>query len=358
MIILKTVFDYLSFYKDESFDVIPFNEVDSLILAMLSYVKLEGIVPKDKRESILISEACTKFFEKYSEKDFKKEYWMFPITFKLMKLLSDSKRYFYGKLYHLVTSTDSNGQFGALTIRLPNGITYISYEGTDSSVSGWKEDFELMYKCPIFSQKLAANYFDETLNLFDRDIYVGGHSKGGNLAMYGYMHGKSYYKRRVRQVYNFDGPGFLEDVINSIPYQDLLSKLTMIVPRESVVGLMLGHASYRVVNSSNKAMMQHDATSWECFGTYFVTTSSLSKKSLKFETNLNEYINGMSMEERKNFVETVFAVFEKSNITNIMQLKDFKISNLLNIMKGINHIPSNTKRNLVALLRIFITGMN
>lgn len=354
---MKTLFDYLLYYKDEPFEVIPFNEVDCLILAMFSYVKLEGIVPKEKRESISMSEACALFLSKYSEKDFKKEYWMFPISYKLVQALSLSKRYYYAKLYHLVTSTDSNGQFGALTIRLSNGITYISFEGTDSSVSGWKEDFELMYKCPIYSQKLAVNYFDETLNLFDREIYVGGHSKGGNLAMYGYMYGKSYYKRRVKKVYNFDGPGFLDDIMQSELYQDLSSKLFMVVPKESIVGMMLGHGEYQVVNSTHKGMMQHDGTSWECFGGYFVTTT-LSKKSSKFEQNLNEYIKGMSLEERESFVNTVFAVFEKSGITNIMQLKDFKISSLLSIMKEINNIPSNTKRNLVAVLRMFITGMN
>ncbi len=354
---MKTLFDYLNYYKDEPFDVIPFNEVDCLILAMFSYVRLDGIVPKEKRESISMSEACSLFLSKYSEKDFKKEYWMFPISYKLVKQLSLSKRYFYIKLYHLVTSTDSNGQFGAITMRLPNGITYISFEGTDSSISGWKEDFELMYKCPIYSQKLAVQYFDETLNLFDREIYVGGHSKGGNLAMYGYMYGKPYYKRRVKKVYNFDGPGFLDDIFYSDLYKDLSTKLTMIVPRESIVGMMLNHGDYQVVSSTHKGMMQHEGTSWECFGGYFVTTS-LSKKSLKFEQNLNDYINGMTLEERKNFVDTVFAVFEKSNITNIMQLKDFKIAHLLSIMKEFNNVPSNTKRNLVAMLRIFITGMN
>jgi len=354
---MKTLFDYLDYYKNEPFDVIPFNEIDSLILAMLSYVKLEGIVPKEKRESISLREACKKFFSKYSEKNFKTEYWMFPGSYKLMSYLKDSKRFEYAKLYHLVTSTDFKGQNGAVTIRLPNGITYISYEGTDSSVVGWKEDFELMYMCPISSQKMAAEYFDETLNLFDREIYIGGHSKGGNLAMYSYMFGKTYYKRRVKKVYNFDGPGFLNDILESAEYKEMMGKLEMVVPKESVVGMILGHGSYRVVNSTNKAMLQHDATSWECFGGYFVTTT-LSKKSLKFEQNLNEYLNSMSIEERKSFVETVFAVFEKTNVTNVMQFKDFKISNLLTIMKEIKNVPASTKRNFVAIIRMIITGMN
>lgn len=354
---MKNIFDYLLYYKDDTLDKVCFNEVDSLALSLLSYVKFDNIIPSSKKDSILLKDACDLFLEKYSEKDFKTEYWMFPICYKLMKVLSVSNRFSFARLGYLVTSTDSKGQFGAITIRFPSGITYISYEGTDSSIVGWKEDFELMFQYPISSQSLAQNYFDETLTLFDREIYVGGHSKGGNLAMYAYMYGKSYYKKRVKQVYNFDGPGFLDEVVESSLYKEMSSKLTMIVPKESVVGMMLGHGKYRVVNSSFKAVLQHDATSWECFGGHFVDTK-LSKKSEKLENNLKEYLDGMSLEEKKNFVETFFAVFEHANITNIMQLKEFKISNLLNIMKEVKSVPSSTKRNLIAILRILITGMN
>lgn len=354
---MKTVFDYLVYYKDVLFDSYSFNDVDSLIFSLLSYVKFEGIVPKDKKESISLYKACELFLEKFSEKDVKKEDWLFPISYKLVKLLVNSKRFYYVKLYHLVTTTDSKGQFGAITFRLPNGITYIAYEGTDSSVVGWKEDFELMFQYPIASQILSEEYFNDTLNLFDREIYVGGHSKGGNLAMYAYMNGKSYYKKRVKLVYNFDGPGFLDDILFSSLYQEMSTKLRMFVPKDSVVGMILGHGEYVVVNSKNKAIMQHDASSWECFGGYFATTT-LSKKSEKLEQNLKEYLNGMSLDEKKSFVKTFFAIFEKSSITNIMQLKEFKISTLLSILKEVTNVPSSTKRNLVAILRMLITGMN
>lgn len=354
---MKTIFDYLEFYKNESFDTFSFNDVDSLILTLISYVKLQGIVPKDKKDSISLSKVCDLFLDQFSEKDFKKEDWLFPVSYKLMKSLKNSNRFSYVKLYHLVTATDSKGQFGAVTFRLPNGVTFVAFEGTDSSVVGWKEDFELMYQYPIASQHLAQEYFDSTLNLFDREIYVGGHSKGGNLAMYAYMNGKSYYKKRVKTVYNFDGPGFLDDVFHSSLYQEMVPKLKMFVPKDSVVGMILGHGDYYVVPSKNKGILQHDASSWECFGGFLVTTT-LSKKSKKLEQNLKEYLDGMSEEEKKSFVTTVFAVFEKSNISNIMQLKEFKISTLLMILKEVKNVPSSTKRNLVAILRMLITGMN
>ena len=135
------------------------------------------------------------------------------------------------------------------------------------------------------------------------------------------------------------------------------TKLKMIVPKESVVGMLLAHKDYKVVNSSGKGILQHDAFTWECFGGFFVP-AILSKKSKKLEMNLQEYLRGMSKEERENFVETFFAVFEKTSIQNIMQLKELKISTLLNIMREFKNVPSSTKRNLVAVLRMLITGMN
>lgn len=354
---LKNLFDYLTYYGNLSFDEYAFNEVDSLILSLLSYVKFNQIVPNGKNDFIYLEEACFKFLKKYSEKDFKKEDWLFPNSYKLMEVLQYSKRFYHTKLYHLVSSVDSNGQFGALTIRLSNHITYISFEGTDSNVVGWKEDFQIIYQFPISSQKLAQEYFNQTIRLFDRQIYVGGHSKGGNLAMYAYMYGNEKWKRKVKQVYNFDGPGFLDDVVHSKAYEEMSKKLTVVVPKESVIGMILGNEHFHVVNSSAHAVLQHDGYTWECFGGRLVT-STLSKKSEKLKNNLQEYLRAMSEEEKKSFVETFFAIFEKTKITNIMQLKELKISTLLNLMRELKNIPSSTKRNLIALLRMLITGMN
>ena len=354
---LKTIYDYLDYYKKESFFDYAFNEVDSLIFSLLSYVKFDGIIPSGEKENVLLKDACKKYLAKYKKEDGKHEDWLFPITYPIVESLCESKRYDYVKAYHFVKKINHTCQFGAVTFRLPNGITFISYEGTDSSVVGWKEDLEMVYQFPIPSQTLAKEYFDETIRLFDRTIYVGGHSKGGNLAMYAYMYGKEYYKSRVKQVYNFDGPGFLSNVIESSLYQEMLPKLFMLVPEDSVVGMSLSYTTCYAVPSRNMGILQHDAGSWEVFGGKFAK-GTLSKKSKKLHENLVSYVDAMSEEEKKSFVETCFSVFEKSHITNVMQLKDFHISTLLTIMKEIKNIPSSTKRNFVAIVRLLITGMN
>lgn len=353
---LKTVFDYIEFYGDISFLDYEFNDVDALVFALLSYVKLEGIVPKEKGKSVTIKEASTKFLDKYSEKDFKKEDWLFPNSYKLMLMLQIAKRYQNIRLSHLILEANEFSQFGALTIRTPF-VTYISFEGTDSHVVGWKEDFELIYKFPVEAQLRAKHYLEETLTFFDRNVYVGGHSKGGNLAMYAYMYAKETVKKKIKKVCNFDGPGFLKEVVDSSLYEEMQNKLLMVVPEESVVGMILEHKNYMVVKSNAKNIMQHNGYSWECFGGFLVP-ATLSKKSKKLESNLQEYLDGMSMEEKKNFVLTFFAIFEKMNIQNVLELKELKLAMLLKIMKELTNTPSSTKRNLVAILRMLITGMN
>ncbi len=353
---MKTVFDYLDYYRNVPFSKYAFNDVDALVFALLSYVKFQEIIPQERFKSISLQQACDLFLSKYSDKDFKKEDWLFPNSYRLVLILQSTKRYEKAKMEHMVMSINEYGQFCALTIRI-EGITYLSFEGTDSEVVGWKEDFELLYKSPIYSQVKAEEYFNSGLTIFDRHVYLGGHSKGGNLAMYAYMYGKEIYKKKVVKVYNFDGPGFLKRVIESKLYEDLCKKLVMVVPKESVIGMILGHKDYTVVNSNGKAVLQHDAYTWECFGGFFVPTT-LSQKSERLEKNLQEYIDGMSEEEKKSFVETFFAIFEKTSIQNIMQLKELKISTLLNILKEFTSVPSSTKRNLVAVLRMLITGMN
>lgn len=353
---MKTVFDYIDFYGNTSFLDYAFNDIDALVFALLSYAKLEGIVPPEKNKSITIKEASTKFLDKYSEKDFKKEDWLFPSSYKLMLSLQIAKRYQNTRLSHLVLEANEFSQFGAMTIRTPF-ITYVSFEGTDSHVVGWKEDFELVYKFPVEAQLRAKKYLENTLTFFDHNIYLGGHSKGGNLAMYAYMYVKDSLKKKVKKVYNFDGPGFLKDVVSSRLYEEMQQKLLMVCPEESVIGMILEHKNYLVVRSSAKNVLQHDGYTWECFGGFFVP-STLSKKSQKLEKNLQEYLDGMSMEEKKNFVITFFAIFEKMNIQNVMELKQLKLSDLLKIMKEFTNVPSSTKRNLVAILRMLITGMN
>lgn len=352
---MKNLFDYLDYYGNVSFKEYGFNDVDSLIFSLLSYVELEGIV---LNSSVSMKEACRLFFDKFKGVDFKKKNWLFPNSYKLMEKLTDCKRYSSTFLSRYVNQVNENGQFGALTIRIIDAsITYLSYCGTDSNIVGWKEDFDMVCNYPVYSQTKAKEYFNDSIRFWDKNVYVGGHSKGGNLAMFAYMYGNSFYKKRVKKIYNFDGPGFLEDVLSLDVYKEMSSKLVHVVPKDSIVGVLLYHDNYYPVCSSAKSILQHEAYTWECFGGFFVSCE-LSKSSCKFRDRFYEFLDQMTMDEKQDFVNNLFKVFSDLKITNVMQLKDYSFTDFLSFIKELGGIPSATKRNLISIFRLLLGTIN
>ena len=351
---MKDIYDYLKYYGNSSFKELAFNEVDSLIITLLTYAKLKDIVPSTKKDFKTIKEICEIYLNKYSEKDFKKEDYLFPSSYKLIKNLKDSTRFSNAKVYYYLEEINKETQFGALTLRFPN-FCYIAFEGTDSNIVGWEEDFELIYKYPTISQTYAKNYLNETVNLIDRHLYIGGHSKGGNLAMYAYMHANSNIKKRVINIYNFDGPGFLDEVIKSKLYQEMLTKLKMYVPEQSIFGMILGHEKYQVVKSHNLGLLQHYGDTWCCFGGKFLE-GKLSKKSHNLENNLKNYLDEMSTEEKIKFVETLSLICNHLGIKNVMQVREIKPISIINFFKEIKTVPNNMKKRFVEVIKLIISG--
>lgn len=347
------IFSYLDYYGNVPFSEMSFNEVDSLIFSLLSYVELQDIV-SHSHDTISLFEASKLFLMKFRTVDFSKKNWLFPHSYHLMERLKSCLRYSNVYLSSFVNEVNENGQFGALTIReTTTNLTYLSYEGTDSTIVGWKEDFDMVCNYPVYSQCRAKEYFDSSISFFDRNVYLGGHSKGGNLAMYAYMYGHSLYKKKVKKVYNFDGPGFLEDVLSLPIYKELNSKLVHVVPQESVVGMLLYHDSYTCVKSSAKSILQHDAYSWNLFGGFLIR-DKLSTKSQNFNTKLKTFLDQLTLDEKQEFVDQLFQVFEDLKITNVMQLKDYRFSDFLNFIKELSEIPSQTRKNLIEMIKILL----
>ena len=280
--------------------------IQPLIITELTYAKIKKFINNQK--PITIKELCTLFLNKYSEKDFKKEDYLFPSSYKLILSLKDCQRFNQAKIYNYEKLINEETQFGALTLRFSNNLCYVAFEGTDSNIIGWQEDFELIYKFPTISQKLSQEYLNKTINIFDRNIYVGGHSKGGNLAMYAYMYSKPTIKKRIKTVYNFDGPGFLTDIITSPNYQEMTAKLKMFVPEQSVFGMILEHQNYQVVKSHGIGILQHYGDSWCCFGGK-LEKGVLSKKSRKLENSLVEYLDNMTIDEKKELNQNILIKF-------------------------------------------------
>lgn len=346
-----SIFDYLEKHKNKDFIEFAFNDIDNLILSQLSYLPLSGIVPSLYEKGITLNEASSLYFKKFSQTDIKNSWYLIPKISKLLKEMTGSKRFGDAILYNYVNMIDENKQFGALAIRLNDNSVYISYEGTDGTMAGWKEDFKMACNYPVPSQRLAVKYLNRTIKFSDKLVRLGGHSKGGNLAVSAAMECNFWIRTKIDAIYNNDGPGFLKEQIESKKYNRIILRVKMFVPKESVVGMLLYHdVDYMVVKSNTVGLFQHDVFSWQCYGNSFVV-EKLSDRSKKLEKKLNQKLEEISPLERQLIVETIFSIFEDNDIK---LTKDIKFNKILDILKGIKNTDKEVKKLILDLIKAAI----
>ena len=163
------LFSYVDKYGDKSFDEVSFNEVDNAVFSSLSYISFDGIVSDNRYNKITIRDASNKYFKLHS--DTKKYILVVKQAVKLLRYIKDTKRYGDLYLYNYVYDAGVERQFSAVTIELNSRLVYVSFEGTDHLVSGWKEDFMMTYKFPIPSQRKAINYINRKSTACAKIIY-------------------------------------------------------------------------------------------------------------------------------------------------------------------------------------------
>lgn len=295
---MKNILTYI-----EEFGSVPLcddlNRVDALILAELAYLPFDGIVPETDR-SITLRQAGDSFFKSERRVIWKND----P---KLLKLAATSQRFKGIRLSRFVNEIekDETKQFCALIFEISPRLRYIAFRGTDHSVTGWEEDFTLYSRSTLPSQERALGYFLEAADDFDGELVLGGHSKGGNLSLYVYENCPVLLKRKIRAVYNFDGPSLGKE-LNS-------EKINVFVPQSSVFGIMLTQGEgFSIVKSRNAGFTQHDVTSWELDGNDFVYLAKRSAVSRYVERAFNDFVEGLNQKEREAFIDALFRVFHNT----------------------------------------------
>ena len=206
-----------------------------------------------------------------------------------------------------------------MTYRLPSGMLVVAFRGTDDSLVGWKEDFNMAFQYPVPAQVTAADYLARVAALWkDAPIVLTGHSKGGNLAVYAAMNASDEVKDRVERIYSLDGPGFPEAVVNSFEYSSVSDRIVKIVPDSSVVGMVLETPERcMVVKSDVEGIMQHFAFSWQMHGGEFDKVEDVANSSVTFNKALNKWLSNLSKEQRERAVDALFAVLEASGAGSI-----------------------------------------
>ena len=207
------LYSYIDKYGCYTFDEVSFNEVDNAVFSALSYINFDGIVSPNRFSPVTISMAADMYFQKYTGKE--KNILSIREAVKMLRYMKNTRRYRDLRLYNYIYEESADEQFSALTIEINNKLVFVSYEGTDHLVSGWKEDFMMSYMFPVSSQRRAIDYINKHFFFRRKNIILGGHSKGGNLAMVAAMDANFLVKDKIIKVYNNDGPGLLEEQFNS-----------------------------------------------------------------------------------------------------------------------------------------------
>ena len=304
---MANMFDYLTWRGDLSLSQSPFQDVDSLILSTMSYIFFDGIVAESLEERITIGEMADRFLSR-PQTEWKLR---IPEDERLLRALKESDRFRNMELCGYVNKLDfqTEKQFAALTILLGDSTVLVAYRGTDYSLVGWKENFNMCFMDDVPAQMDAVAYLIHAAEAFPHmKLRVGGHSKGGNLAVYGAAMCPKEVQERICVIYNHDGPGFRETMLVREGYQNILPRMKTFLPQFSVVGMLLEQKGERIVIRSNeKGIMQHEPYSWELIGADFVKEKDLTEKSYFLDSTVTRWMEGLTEEQRESFIDTIYA---------------------------------------------------
>ena len=343
--------DYLQWRNDVPLSVSPFNEVDNVIFSYLSYIDFRDL-REDWNGFFDLKELFQDFCEKHSLEEIQTTGEFTERAPLLLQEMMAGERFSATKVGYYAEDFDKDKvkQFAALVFLLPDGRNYISFRGTDKTITGWKEDFLMSCRTETAGAKEAVAYFNKIAPVLDGELILGGHSKGGNFAMYAAALCEPKYKERIVQVYNNDGPGFREEVIQSPEFQELLPKIITIAPQSSIIGQLLSNpAKQHVIHSTAKGILQHDAMTWEAEKDRLVS-SELDELSHYAKTTLGSWLESMDDESRESLCTTAFSLIESTNSETFIEFSGNLMKNMETIWKEMGKLPKEKKKEIMNAL--------
>ncbi len=340
---MYTLFDYLLWRGDLSMTAHPFNEIDGVILSRFAYMPFEMTSGLDS--SATIGSVCRRLSRL---PDLERRV-MLHEDVRFLPAMAESERFAPLPVFAYENTVDSvtQTQFCAMTIRLPNNVFCLSFRGTDNTLVGWKEDFNMSFVCPVPAQKSAVQYLEKVASMTDGRLIVLGHSKGGNLAVYAAAACSRNVQKRLISVYNFDGPGFDETLLATEGYRAICKKIATFVPQSSVIGLLLGHEeSFTVVHSAQTGIMQHDTYSWTVMRDRFKYVDTVTQSSKYLDYTLKAWLAAMSPDARAAFVDTIFKILSETNAKTFRELGENWFVFARSALRSFNSLDDETRAML------------
>lgn len=254
------------------------------------------------------------------------------------------------------TDSELEQQFAAVTVELGDGTVYVSFRGTDDTLVGWKEDLNMGFLAEVPSQEQAVRYLNRAARQYaGRKLRVGGHSKGGNLAVYSAVRSVAAVQDRILAVYNNDGPGFMYDLSATAEHQRIAGRILTIVPQSSVVGMLLQHEkNVQVVHSTYEGIMQHDGFSWEVKGTQFVHLDDFSREGKIVDETIDSWASELSARQREALADAIYEVLTATGAQTLSELNEEKLKSAVGMLKSYKNLDRETRRALAGAVKLLL----
>lgn len=346
---MGNLFNYVEKYGNIPFTVKEFNEIDNLVFSSLVYLDFSNT--NMNKGKYTIEELGREYLGKRKNTRAKKWRIAGKNEYDLLEMIIKKPRYKSVVLTDYIYNVNRDMQFSAMTFRISRKLKYICFEGTDQHLSGWKEDGALAYSFPTPSQLEAIKYVNKFVNPFGPDVILGGHSKGGNLALVAGMYMSEYKKGKVKKIYNNDGPGLREKEFTSRAYQKIKEKYIHIVPSTSVVGILLRNDSYKGIKTSKKGIFSHFMTTWYVEDDHLVP-NELTPKTKALEANILAWLEKHTDYEKEKMFHTLFKVLEDADIDEVKNIVEIK--NMKAILRNIKQIDTQTRELVLDFLNCIV----
>jgi mRNA-degrading endonuclease RelE of RelBE toxin-antitoxin system len=320
------------------------------------YVDFAGIVAGAEEEvQIRLKDASRIFWENHSEEEILDRVSMTKTAAFLMRKMAETKRFEDIRLSKYVEdiSDEEQSQFSVITVTLPDDSIYVAFSGTDNTIVGWRENFNMGYLSETPGQLKAVDYLNRLKIASGQKLRVGGHSKGGNLSVYASVKCREDIQKQIIEVYSNDGPGFKREMIESEAYQRMLPKIKTILPESSIVGMLLEHEEeFEVVKSSNSGIQQHDAMSWEVLGTKFIYVDAVAQQSILLDETMKTWLRQLDKQQREQIVDTVFSMLEEANIHTVDDFYHSTWKKVQDLIKAKSELPPETQKLFSEALKL------
>lgn len=353
---MANLIDYIRWRGDLSFSQDPFNEVDNLILCQLSYGDFK-LLPELDQDFLPLKKVYDLYKDRQASQEEERKSIPKQMAEKALEELVASKRYKDIKIgyYRHIVTKDPASQFVALTY-LIDGLIYICFGGSDNTLIAWKDDLYFSYDTGTKSQLLATDYLKDLASICSGPIQLGGHSKGGNLAMYAGIFADKKTKERIERIWANDSPGFTHHLAVNKDLLEIRDRIRLFIPQSSVIGLLMEQVvRSEIIRADAKLLDQHYLHTWQVLGNSLVREEGLSEDAIFIKTAIDTWLAQIPYDQRKEAIEGVFYSLEAARVATFYELQEGGLRSIKEVLKAAKTLPKDQYDLIVDLIGKFLS---